>query len=205
MITEYRNWANQKVTTQQLAAMDTFTEVLINPVTNLIKLEKKIKKGQLDRIEYYKDSGENDESLIINTLEEQTKRFSVRESYGEYTIETSKEFNLDRDTTPVIFKVLFNYNKFQGYICTQRVDSMGTPIDLDETDKVYLIVDDKYGERDLFTCTYNEDGSLDHIVYMLDEYNDQDWEYFNASNFDELQARFGEEDISYYLTADFLP
>lgn len=206
MIKEYRNWANEKITSQQLENIESYKEIIINPSTNIIKEEKRFEKNILENISYYKDTNEN-ESQIIDNLRSQSNHFCIkrRENYGIYTIVYSKEYR-SSDLYLTSCKLLYDFSKSNNYICIQNIDNITElPIELEETEKIYWTDDESWGwgKKELLNCVYRVDGSLELITYMPND-NEQDWEYFDASNFNVLQSYFT-DDISYYLNADFLP
>jgi hypothetical protein len=194
MIIEYRNLDNQKITSQKAFLTEEYSEVYIDEVSGLVKIEKIFSNKELLAINYYLDPSEN-ELDKINEVRNLSDRFwiTTREYYNGLLIEETKDFS---NNAVLGFHSRNLHNNKGEVICREELD-LNTQLPLYENTIKYLFND---SGDELLEATYNSDGSLEQITYKPDYYNEQDWESYDQTSFYELQSKF-KEDLSYYLTA----
>ncbi|HKX87294.1 MAG TPA: hypothetical protein VJL37_11530 [Flavobacterium sp.] len=195
MRTEYKNLFNESITVQQKNILEDYVEILVDENSNLVKQKNNYFNNEISSIEYYIESGEN-EAQLVSSLSQLNPTVCIKEvtPLTNYSIEVEREYR----TTVLKFKSRYLLDEKDRIICSEPVDSNTNLPLYDETEK-YHFSDNKVIE-DLY-ARYTASGNLDYIIYKTNGDEEQDWEYYDQTNFSELQSKFT-EDLSYYLTAD---
>ncbi|MNK07065.1 hypothetical protein D3C87_249740 [compost metagenome] len=204
MAIEYKNLENKNITQQQAQYLDYYTKNFIDQNTGFVKKIEVMENRQLTSISYYLDSGEN-ENDIVQLYTDQVKDdviTIVRQTIQNNNIELRKQYN-DKNLTFITHILYDNYNNI---ICRQNYNLITNQPIPETTLKYYYDYSDyteEWGYREIFDSHYNSDGSLNILIYMPTD-NDQDNESYGPINFSLLQDQFS-EDLSYYLTSEFMP
>jgi len=189
------NTNSVEISINQANMLDSYIKIYVNETTNKIVKEESYNLSILSFIFYYITNTENE----LEVVEEQLKlcdyiaivRINIQ---GEYTIENLNNYNRDKNVY-IKERALIKDNKL---LCIQglKIDT-DIPI-FEDTIKGYYQNDDF-----ILEATYKEDGSIDKLTYLCSD-DEREFEYYDSSNFKDLQNQF-EEDLSYYFTAEFLP
>lgn len=184
-----------EITYNQAMMLDRYIKIYTDELTNKIIKKEKYSKSKLDFIYYHISNSENELEILDKLLKFCDKIVIVRlNEQGIYTIKKSTSYDIDKNVK-FIEKSLFKDNRV---ICIQDININTNQAIIETTIKDYY-----KNNKLVLEVTYNEDGSIDRLIYLTNN-NDQDWEYYDSSNFQDLQAKF-EEDLSYYFTANFYP
>lgn len=205
MLTEYRDSLGKLLTEEQLHKHNRYSELLIDPITNLVKISKHFADGAIFHVSYYLEAGE-EEDLLVDELKNKYRRFSTilrLAVHPTYTIELTNDYSLYVDGPPLRLRSKSLFTNRRNLICNQVLDvETKLPIEK-EMVKYYYRIDQDGNEHEILESCYTAGGLLDRIRFMPDE-NDQDWEHYDQTSFPKLQSYFS-EDISYYLTASMEP
>jgi len=189
------NTNSVEISINQANMLDSYIKIYVNETTNKIVKEESYNLSILSFIFYYITNTENE----LEVVEEQLKlcdyiaivRINIQ---GEYTIENLNNYNRDKNVY-IKERALIKDNKL---LCIQSL-KIDTDIPIfEDTIKGYYQNDDF-----ILEATYKEDGSIDKLTYLCSD-DEREFEYYDSSNFKDLQNQF-EEDLSYYFTAEFLP
>lgn len=195
MRTEYKNLFNESITAQQKNILEDYVEILVDENSNLVKQKNNYFNNEMSSIEYYIDSGEN-ETQLVTSLSQLNPTVCIKEvtTLTNHSIEDEREYK----NAALRFKSRYLLDNQGRVICSESVDSNSNLPLYNETEK-YHFSDNKVIE-DLY-ARYTASGNLEYIIYKTNGDEEQDWEYYDQTNFSELQSKFI-EDLSYYLTAD---
>lgn len=184
-----------EITYNQAMMLDRYIKIYIDEITNKIIKREKYSKSKLDFIYYHISNSENELEVVVEQMKLCDNIVIIRVNIqGDYTV---RNLNTYFKNTSLISKER-SITKDNKLICTQDININTNVAILESTEKDYY-----KNNKLVLEVTYNEDGSIDRLI-SLSSYNDQDWEYYDSSNFQDLQAKF-EEDLSYYFTANFNP
>lgn len=202
----YKNILNKFVSFEELKADEWHTKQYIE-VDKIRKEEVFYHKGdRVAQLIIYRDSNESHQD-ILDTKKPDNELITIRETekIGNYRLE--KDFEYDKNAKLYLY---FNalYDPEDNQVACQFLDINGVP-NYKETEKYYFapsavaLIDDY-----IFSCEYNEDGSLREIYYC-DSPEEQDSMLFHDSpeDIEHLMLREGisQELMDYYLSPDVTP
>ena len=195
MNTKYKNLNKQLITQQQAFQSSFYNQVYLED--NVVKRVDEYSDGKFNWIKYYKNDNETDNAIlsVLRPLQPASGKISIikRESYGGYTIENEKRYEIDPQVP------FFEYRSVvdgEGRaICSEAVtiqqyipnESHINKSFYDE--EIYQTLcepDIEIGGKEdpdflVFQAFYNIDGSLDYIVF--NPRSTYDHEYYNEDDY----------------------
>ncbi|MCT2560499.1 hypothetical protein [Chryseobacterium herbae] len=209
MIKKYYHLSGEKITEEESSQLKEFTIKLIDSLSDFpFKEEHHIINNTIDFIQYFINDNEGEEQ-VFNYLCSQSEKFQIKERLieGDFIIVTNRSYILKNGNGPLISKYVYHAEDLESthYICIQILDDQ-TNLPIEERTKKYWYDTDKNGEKyEGIEFSYHEDGSLRCATDMTPNHSDeQDWEYYDAQNFQNLQNRKS-ADFNYYLNAELMP
>lgn len=204
MITRLTNKEGVEISQQQASMLNLYC--IQYEENNQLKKQDFFVNQQLNTVVYYK----NENEILSDIISEFSGTRLVIKEFS-YVGNKKIEYNNVYNTTGALDEQYnFAYNQNLEVICWEYIDNeSGLPI-YTKTRKFYFDSDID-PEDELFDCTYNEDGSLDRILYAPHAIQDSMdfWEdgVPGESDIETLRGLTGlsEEEMNYYLTADILP
>jgi hypothetical protein len=197
MIKEYRiEDSNEIVSLQDAEASQNYRIFYLKESDKQIKKIETIEDGVLETINYIIDSFEDEKEIV--------EKLSIKANLKVVIERIQKVKNLKlKNYRSYSDEILYGdenwlYDSNESVIGWEHLDLITKKPIYEETEK-FLYRD----EDELLHAYYNADGSLDHIMYMPDD-EEQDWVAFGKNNFHELQ-QWIREDVSYYWDATLLP
>lgn len=206
MIKEYITLSGTKITEQQALELPEFKINYIDGLSMTVKEEHHFIRQELAFIRYMMNNEEN-ETAVFNDLKNKCSRFEILiiEVTGNYIVETSGFFSLVVGHLPLRSKAVFHRNDPKHFICLQILDPESLAPVLEETKKYRYSIDEDGEIYAGIEFLYNKAGLLETAIDKTsDPENQQNWKYYDDSDFQHLQDRFL-VDISYYRSADLLP
>ncbi len=204
MITRLTNMDNVEITQQQAAMSDMYWKQYIE--NNLLKKEEFFIEQKLSYTVHYKTSSETVQDILA-------AYDGIDLVIKEIIMIGSKRYIQQRDYSPSgILEKRSNllYDENNDLIAKEEIDIVSNLPIYNETIKYYFNrqLDPK---NELFECSYNEDGTLDGILYNAYEFQESMGFGIDGipgeSDIETLRGLTGlsEEGMTYYLTADVLP
>lgn len=206
MIKEYITLSGTKITEQQALEWHEFKINYIDGISMTVKEEQHFISQELDSIRYMMNNEEN-ETAVFNDLKNRCSQFEILsiEVTGNYIVETASLFSLAVSQLPLRSKAVFHRNDPRHFICLQTLDPESLAPVLEETKKYRYSIDEDGEIYAGIEFLYNKAGLLETAIDKTsDPENQQNWKYYDDSDFQDLQDRFT-IDISYYRSADLLP
>lgn len=206
MIKEYITLSGTKITEQQALELHEFKIQSLDEALMKVKEEQYFISQKLDFIRYTMNSDE-DETAVFDDLKNKCLQFEILsiEVAGDYIVETASLFSLAAGPLPLRSKAVFHHNDPKHFICLQTLDPESLAPVLEETKKYRYSIDEDGEIYAGIEFLYNKAGLLETAIDKTsDPENQQNWEYYDGSDFQDLQDRFT-IDISYYRSADLLP
>lgn len=197
---KYIDEFDNEISQQEAFAKTNYKELYFDKITEHLKLAYEFENGKIVYIKYYKTENEVENEILMNLINK-CSRISIilQQKYKNYIIEYENEYEYE----VLHFKTRYLINSKNEYICWEELDLISGLPNYQETKK-YLFENSNIIE--LLEASYNQDGSLDHIIYkpLGDDNWGQDWESYSQENFQELQKKF-EQNLDYYLNSKLEP
>lgn len=200
MTIEYKNVEGGTLSTQQVNFAENFNKVFSE--NDAVKKVEEYRNRELSAITYYRDDSENETDLVNLLSVFSQVPFSIAKTnyVGSKKVERFNYYDLGQ----LVGKSNQLYDQANELITSEHIDiTTNSPIYTDTTK--YLYDRGRSPDTCLYRFFYNEDGSLWYAEYKHDDPYDS--EHYEACDFPKIKHEMGltDEEMNYYLTADFEP
>ncbi|GEM_PF-495337 len=202
----YKNIFGEVISKAKAEKLDDYHLYYYEKDSDELKEIEFLAEDEIYSINYFM-SPDEDEEQVVNYLKEKSDLFDIekRENAGDFIIATNKMYSLAVDDKPLISKTVFHHDDPDNFICSQVLDNETLKPILERTTKCWYTLDEKGEKYAAIEFSYQEDGKLELAIDKTpDPENELEWQYYEYSNFQDLQSTMA-DDISYYKTAVLLP